>query len=340
MSIPMIPTGAKRKVAFIGTGGTMASVGKGALDTVDYGSTGQLLDAAQLLARFPEVQQVAEVVAAPFSAVPSTRLAWPDWKALLLLVEQLVAADPALAGIVIGHGTASLEETAYFLSLTLKVAIPVVVVGAQRPSSAISTDAALNLINGVRVAASPEARGLGVLVLLNDEIHAAREVTKTSTGRMQTFRSPDFGALGHADGDRLAWYRKPLRRVAPETEFDVRGLAELPRVDVSYTYAGSDGVAIRAFTAAGAKGLICAGFAPGFCTPAEAEAISDAQRAGVRVMMSTRAGSGRVPHTTKLREAGILPADNLNPQKARILLSLALTVTSDAAEIARIFDSY
>ena len=106
-----------------------------------------------------------------------------------------------------------------------------------------------------------------MLVLLNDEIHAAREVTKTSTGRMQTFRSPDFGALGHADGDKLAWYRKPLRKVAPDTEFDVRGLAALPRVDVSYTYAGSDGVAIGAFVAAGAKGIVCAGFAPGFVTP-------------------------------------------------------------------------
>ncbi len=338
--IPMLPLGPKKKVAFIGTGGTMASVGKGALDTVDYGSTGELLDAAQLLARFPEVQQVADVVPAPFSAVPSTKLGWSDWKALVLLIERLVTDDPALAGIVIGHGTASLEETAYFLSLTLKVSVPVVVVGAQRPSSAISTDAALNLINGVRVAASDEARGLGVLVLLNDEIHAAREVTKTSTGRMQTFRSPDFGALGHADGDALAWYRKPLRVVAPATEFDVRGLAALPRVDVSYTYAGADGVAINAFVAAGAKGIVCAGFAPGFVTPGEAEAVAAARQAGVVVMMSTRAGSGRVPHTTKLREAGIIPADNLNPQKARILLALALTVTSDPAEIARVFARY
>ena len=338
-AIPMVVTGPKRKVAFIGTGGTMASVGKGLLDTVDYGSTGNLLDATKLLALWPEVQQVAHVVPAPFSAVPSTRLGWPDWRALIALIEEL-ATDPDLAGIVIGHGTASLEETAYFLSLTLKVSLPVVVVGAQRPSSAISTDAALNLINGVRVAASDEARGLGVLVLLNDEIHAAREVTKTSTARMQTFRSPDFGALGHADGDRLAWYRKPLRRVAPDTEFDVRGLDALPRVDVSYTYAGSDGVAIAAFVAAGAKGIVCAGFAPGFVTPDEAERIKAAQAAGVVVMMSTRAGSGRVPHTTKLREAGIIPADNLNPQKARLLLSLALTVTSDPAEIARVFATY
>jgi L-asparaginase len=138
----------------------------------------------------------------------------------------------------------------------------------------------------------------------------------------------------------LAWYRRPLRRVAPNTEFDVRGLAVLPRVDISYTYAGADGTAIRAFAAAGARGIVCAGFAPGFVTPAEAEAIAEVQKQGVVVMMSTRAGSGRVPHTTRLREAGILPADNLTPQKARILLSLALTVTRDPADILRIFDTY
>jgi L-asparaginase len=338
--IPMLPTGPRKRVAFIGTGGTMASLGKGPLDTVDYGSTGQLLDAAGLLARFPEVQQVAEVFPAPYSAVPSTRIGWPDWQALLRLIETLAKDDPALAGIVIGHGTASLEETAWFLSLTLKVDIPVVVIGAQRPASALSTDAGLNLVNAARVAASEEARSLGVLVLLNDEIHAAREATKTSTGRMQTFRSPDFGVLGHADGDRLAWYRRPLRRVAPDTEFDLRGREALPRVDISYTYAGADGTAIRAFAAAGAEGIICAGFAPGFVTPGEAAAIAEVQQRGVVVMMSTRAGSGRVPETTRLRQSGILPADNLTPQKARILLSLALTVTREPAEIARIFARY
>ncbi len=338
--IPMLPTGPRRKVAFIGTGGTMASVGRGPLDTVDYGATGNLLEAPALLERFPEVQQVAEVFPAPYSAVPSTRIAWPDWKALLLLCDRLVAEKPDLAGIVIGHGTATLEETAYFLSLTLKVKVPVVVIGAQRPSSALSTDAGLNLVNGVRVAASEEARGLGVLVLLNDEIHAAREVTKTSTGRMQTFRAPDFGCLGHADGDRIAWYRRPLRRAAPDTEFEVRGLEALPRVDIAYSHAGADGTAIRAFLAAGARGIVSAGLAPGFVAPGEAEALAEAVRQGVVVMQSTRAGSGRVPHTTRLRKAGILPADNLTPQKARILLALALTVTQEPAEIARIFDTY
>jgi L-asparaginase len=157
---------------------------------------------------------------------------------------------------------------------------------------------------------------------------------------MQTFRSPDFGVLGQADGDRVVWYRKPLRRLAPETEFDIRTLAALPRVDVAYSYSDADGTAVRAFVAAGAKGIVVAGFAPGFVTPGDAAALKDALGQGVVVMQSTRAGSGRVFPTTKLTEVGFIPADNLNPQKARILLALALTVTKDPAEIARIFASY
>jgi L-asparaginase len=330
----------KKKIAFIGTGGTISSIGKGPLDVYDYGANGMMLQADGILDRFPEVQLVADVFPVPFRNVPSTQIAWAEWKELVLICDRLVVEHPDLAGIVIGHGTASLEETAYFLSLTLKVKVPVVVVGSQRPASALSSDAGLNLVNAMRVAASEEARGLGALVLLNDEIQAAREVTKTSTGRMQTFRSPDFGVLGQADGDRLVWYRRPLRRLAPETEFDIRGLAALPRVDVAYTYAGADGAAVRAFTAAGAKGIIAAGFAPGFVTPGDAAALAEARQAGVITMQSTRAGSGRVFPTTRLREAGMLTADNLTPQKARILLALALTVTSDPAAIERIFATY
>lgn len=330
----------KPKVAFIGTGGTIASVGRTPLDIQDYAVAGQMLHAEDLLARFPEAQMVADVFPVRFRAVPSTAIAWAEWKELLLLCDRLCAEHPDLAGIVIGHGTASLEETAYFLSLTLKVPVPVVVVGAQRPASALSTDAGMNIVNAVRVAASAEARGLGALVLLNDEIHAARDVTKTSTGRLQTFRAADFGCLGHADGDRLAWYRRPLRRTAPATEFEVRGLDALPRVDIAYCYAGADGAAIDAFRAAGAQGIVVAAFAPGFVTPAMAEAVQAATAAGVAVLMSTRAGSGRAFPTTRVLEAGCIPADNLTPQKARLLLSLALTVTRDRAEIARMLAEY
>ena len=330
----------KPRVAFIGTGGTISSVGRGPLDTYDYTAAGTMLHAAELLDRFPEVAEVADVLPVRFRNVPSPKIAFPEWREMLALCDRLVADEPELAGIVVGHGTASLEETAYFLSLTSRHATPVVVVGSQRPNSALSTDAGLNLVNAVRVAASPEARGLGALVVLNDEVHAAREVTKTSTSRMQTFRAADFGCLAHADGDRVAWYRKPLRRTAPDTEFDPRGLEALPRVDIAHSYAGADGTAVRAFVAAGARGIVSAGFAPGFVTPEEEEALREAVAAGVVVVQSSRAGSGRVFPTTKLREAGFIAADNLTPQKARVLLALALTRTGEPREIERMFGEY
>jgi L-asparaginase len=330
----------KPKVAFIGTGGTIASIGVGPLDILDYGANGLMLHAAELLAKFPEVNLVAEIIPVKFRNVPSYNIFFNEWKELAALCEAQVAAHPDLAGIVIGHGTASLEETAYFLHLTLKVSVPVVVVGSQRPASALSTDAGMNLVNAFKVAGSPDARGMGVMTLLNDEVQSAREVTKTSTMRLQTFRSADFGALGHADGDKVEFYRRPIRRHYPETEFDVRGLAVLPRVDITYAYTGSDGAAVRAFTAAGAKGIVSAGFAPGFAGEADGEALREAVAKGITVVQCTRAGSGRTFRGKKLRESGFLIADNLTPQKARLLLALALTVTSDPDEITRIFATY
>jgi L-asparaginase len=332
---------AKPKVAVIGTGGTITAIsGIGPLDMIEYTSSGHLLEADQLVARYPEANEVAEVIPIRFKAVPSPAIFFPEWKALVLAAEKATADHPGLAGIVILHGTATLEETAYALSLTAKVRVPIVLVGSQRPASALSSDAGLNLVNAVRTAASPEARGLGVLVCLNDEIQAAREVTKTSTGRLQTFRSPDFGALGHADGDRIAFYRRPLRRAAPDTEFDIRGLDALPRVDIAYSYTGNDGTATRAFMTAGAKGIVAAAFAPGMLAPGEFEALREAVAAGIVAVLATRVGSGRAFASAKLREAGFITADNLNPQKARILLALALTRTSDPARIREIFATY
>jgi L-asparaginase len=328
------------KVAFIGTGGTIASIGKTPLDIVDYGASGVMLHASDLVARFPELAAVANVVPVGFRNVPSTQIAFPEWKELVLLCDRLAAEHADLVGIVIGHGTASLEETAYFLNLTVKAALPVVLVGAQRPASALSTDAGMNLVNAVRTAAAPESRGRGVLALLNDEIHAAREVTKTATMRLQTFRSPDFGVLGHADGDAVAYYRLPERRHAPDTEFDIREIDALPRVDISYSYAGADGAAIGAFVGVGAAGIVVAGFAPGMVTPAELAAMCVAVKQGIVVVQSTRGGSGRVFRSKRLTDAGVLIADNLSPQKARILLALALTKTRDPAEIARMFRTY
>jgi len=330
----------KPRVALIGTGGTISSVGKDSLDLVNYTRQKRKYDAAEQLAAFPEVSRVAKVEPILFRAISSTEMGVPEWLELVQIIAELDARN-TFDGIVVTHGTATLEETAYFLNLTVKTELPVVVVGAQRPASALSTDAGMNLVNAVRVAGSAEARGLGVLVLLNDEIQAAREVTKTSTYRLQTFRTPDFGVLGHADGDgTIAIYRKPTRCHAPDTEFDVTDLTTLPRVDILLSYAGSDGAAVDAYVQAGARGIVAAGMAPGSCTKAETAALEIARDKGVTIIQSTRAGSGRVKQSDMLQIEGAVSADNLYPQKARILLMLALTRTGDRNEIDRMFKTY
>lgn len=328
----------KPKVALIGSGGTISSLGEDGFDVQDYGRHGKILDGKGMLEKFPRIGELAEIVPVEFPPVLSTQIGFPEWKQMAQLIQAL-SQDPDMAGVIILHGTATMEETAYALNLGLTTDLPVAITGAQRPASAISTDAEANMVAAIRTVLHPDARGMGVLLVLNEEIQAARDVTKTSVWRLQTFRTPDFGVLGHADAHGVEIYRRPVRKSTVETEFDLTALEALPRVDISYCYAGVDGTAVRAFVQAGAAGIVSAGFAPGMSAPAEHAALGVAVKAGVVVMQSTRA-SGRVNALSGLRKAGILPADNLNPQKARILLAFALTVTDDPAEIARIFATY
>ena len=332
---------AKRRVALIGTGGTISSIGRDSLDVWEYMDTGKKVGPDELLARVPEMAQVAEIVPVPFQSVGSTAIGPAEWLLLTETIHGVTAREAPLDGVVITHGTATLEETAYFLNLAVRDDITVVVVGAQRPASGLSSDAGMNLVSAVRVAAAPEARGLGVLVVLNDEIQAAREVTKASTLRLETFRSADLGMLGYADPDgRVAIYRRPARRHAPDTEFDVRGRHDLPRVDIAYSYAGADRTAIDAFVAAGARAIVVASLAPGVTTAGETDALLQARKHGALVVLSSRAGSGRVLPRTTLRERGFVVADNLLPQKARILAMLALTRTDNPVEVQAMFDAY
>ncbi len=328
------------RIAVIGTGGTISSLGASSLDVLDYPDFGQKLSAAALLDRFPETRLVADPVPITVRQVGSTEIGPREWLELRALIHKIARDEPATAGFVITHGTATLEETAFFLNLTLRVSQPVVLVGAQRPASALGTDAGMNLVNALRVAGSPEARGKGVLVLLNDEINAARDVVKTSTYRLQTFRSLDFGALGHVDGDGVHFYRAALGAHTPDGPFARSELAEpLPRVDIVYSYAGGDGALVDAAVAAGARGLVSAGFAPGSPTPDQRTAFERAARAGVVVVQCTRAASGRVAPRRRLRDSGIVAGEDLSPQKARILLMLALTATTEIAAIQQLFQS-
>lgn len=331
--------GSLPRIAVIGTGGTISSLGAGPLDVLDYPDFGQKLTSEALLDRFPETRQVAEPVPLTFRQVGSTAIGPSDWLELRSLIHRTAAADPQIAGFIIPHGTATLEETAFFLNLTLGVGQPVVLVGAQRPASALGTDAGTNLVNALQVAGCAEARGKGVLVVMNNEIHPARDVVKTSTYRVQTFRSLDYGALGHVDGDGPHFYRAPLKAHMPDTPFAKAEIAALPRVDVIYSYAGADGDLVAAAVKAGAKGLVSAGFAPGTPSPAQQAAFLEAAKAGIVVVQSSRA-TGRIAPRRRLRETGFVAAEDLTPQKARILLQLMLLSTTDIGEIQRAFQSY
>ena len=327
------------RIAVIGTGGTISSLGASSLDVLDYPDFGQKLSCEALLDRFPETRLVADSMPVTFRQVGSTEIGPKEWVELRALIHRIARDNPAVAGFVIPHGTATLEETAFFLNLTLATAQPVVLVGAQRPASALGSDAGMNLVNALRVAGSPEAQGKGVLVVLNDEIHAARDVVKTSTYRLQTFRSLDFGALGHVDGDGVHFYRAPLRAHMPQTQFAGLDLDVLPRVDIVYSYAGADGALVDAAVAAGARGIVSAGFAPGSPTPDQRAAFERAAKSGIVVAQCSRASGGVAPRR-RLRETGIVAGEDFTPQKARILLMLALLTTTDVADIQQAFQTY
>ena len=325
-----------RRVAFIGTGGTIASIGTGPFDLLDYGATGERVGAAELIAATGLERAFVEVLPIDFRRIDSTAITAGDWADIADLCARL-AADPSLDGIVIGHGTASLEETAFALALTLDLRLPVVLTGSMRPLSGISSDAAANLAAALRTAVCEAAEPGRVYVVLNDEVHDPAEVSKLHTLRLDAFRSPEFGPLGRVVGTRIALAR---RRAGPRpAAFDPALLRRLPRVDVVYSHVGADGCAVDALLAAGTAGLVSAGFGPGQGTPAELEALERAVERGVAVVQSSRTGAGPVVDAADLRRRGIVAGGALNPQKARILLALCLADGHDAGRIAARFQA-
>lgn len=316
-------------IALFTTGGTIQSKGADRQKLMEY-NTGRVTP-KELLDDLPELKMLANIDATEISNIGSGGMTAELQLKLAKSINKALAR-PDVAGAVVTHGTGTLEETAYFLNLVVKSDKPVVVVGAMRPFTAVSRDGPFNLYNAVRVAMSPQARGMGVLIMLNDEINAARDTTKTNTYRMETFVARDLGPLGYADSDRIVFYRRPLYRHTAKSEFDVSALNVLPRVDVTYAYQESDAVAIDAFVAAGAKGVVL--------TASDADAVKRGQAKGVVFVQSDRKGAGRVARSERQMERGIVTSDNLPPHKARVLLRLALTKTTDPKEIQRIFDEY
>jgi L-asparaginase len=325
----------KPVIALITTGGTIDSLGASRLDLVDYPDRGERLEPGQLVAGLPELADAADVREVAFRRLASHAITSSDWLELVGTISSLLD-DPDIAGVVITHGTNTLEETAYFLHLAVRSAKPVVLVGAMRPASALGSDGALNLLRAVQVAASEGAREQGTLVVMNDTIWSARDVTKTSTLRVEAFRAPALGPLGYVDGDgRISFYHRSTR---PAGMFDVGGLDALPRVDVVLSYVDADAVVIDAVVAAGARGIVVAGTGAGRPTPPQVEALARAAKRGVVICLGHRTGSGRVPSTGWQRSTGAVTTDNLQPWKAKVMLSLALTHTQDPTEIQAIFD--
>jgi len=329
------------RVGLILTGGTIDSVGADRLDLAWYIEANKRLGNGELLAQLPELKTIARVEEIPFRRLPSQALVDADWLDLVRKIHSIFDQDQA-DGIVITHGTNTLEETAYFLNLVLKTERPVVIVGSMRPSSAISADGYLNVVNAVRVAADPQSKGRGCLVVMNDTIFNGRDVTKNSTYRVEAFQSRDMGPLGVADADgKVVYYHRVERKHTTQTEFDVRTMTTLPRVDVILSYVNADGVMIDAAAKAGARGIVSAATGAGRPTPAQDDAFDRAYKEhGMLMCLCSRVASGRVVRSPGLKRKGFVASDNLPPWKARILLSLALTQSSNADEIQRIFDTY
>lgn len=301
-----------------------------------------MLSGQQLIEAVPEIKKVANVRVEQVVNVPSYDLSVKDWLTLARRINTIFSADQSISGIVVTHGTSVLEETAYFLNLTVRDSRPVVVVGAMRPATAISADGPVNLLNAVRTAVDSQARDKGVLVVLNDEINAARDVTKTDTRRLQTFRSDDLGLLGYVDEDEVVFYRSSTRRHTVRSEFDAQKLQELPRVEILYSYVDADEEGLNDAVRRGARGIVFAGTGGGSLTERHRAAIKAlrASATAPAMVIASRVGNGRVLVRTDYDALGLIPADNLNAQKARILLMLALTRTTDARELRRMFREY
>ena len=324
-------------VKILATGGTIAGRGASASQMLGY-SPGEI-GIQVLIEAVPEMKQYANVSGEQVANIGSFAMTHEIWLKIANRVNELLALAE-VDGIVITHGTDTLEETAYFLNLVVRSDKPVVLVGAMRPATAISADGPVNLLNAVRLAGSPAAKGKGVLVAMNDQLNGARDVTKTNTTHVETFKAPELGYLGYIQNGLPYFYREINRKHTFKSEFDVKGLAELPYVEILYGHVNGDKVLVDALVAAGVKGIVHAGMGHGSIFPVTQDALAEAVKQGIPVVKSSRVGNGIVTRIADDDKYNFVAGDTLNPQKARILLMLALTKTKDPKEIQRIFDEY
>ncbi len=325
-------------IVILATGGTIA--GAAATGTqAAYTSGAVTIDA--MLAAVPGIRDLANIKGEQISNVGSQDMSMDIMLTVAKRCNELLAKND-VDGIVITHGTDTMEETAFFLNLVIKSEKPVVMVGSMRPSTAVSADGPLNLYDGVAVAGDPNSKGRGVLVVMNDWIHAAHSLTKTSTTAIQTFMSPLRGLVGVSTYGKNDFFNSPQWKHTTASEFDITNVTKLPRVDIIFACADMSPDLIDAAAANGAKGIVIAGVGNGNMNKASLEAAQRVAKKGVVVVRSSRVATGAVGRNVEVNddEMGFVASDELNPQKSRILLMLALLKPRSTMEIQKLFQTY
>jgi L-asparaginase len=325
-------------IVVLATGGTIAGA---AASDVQAGYTSGQVGVDQLLAAVPQAKKLAVLRGEQISNIGSQDMNDEVWLKLARRINALTAMKD-VDGIVITHGTDTIEETAYFLNLVVKSKKPVVLTAAMRPSTALSADGPLNFYNAVAVAANKDAAGRGVLVVVNDWIHGASSLTKASTTAVQTFLSPLRGLIGTVAYGEAEFYRGPVGRNTMDSEFSLDGVTSLPRVDIIMAHENMDGKLIEAAAAAGAKGIVIAGVGNGNMTKTALDALAAQAKKGIVCVRSSRVVTGLVGRNVEVddNKLGFIASAGLNPQKSRVLLRLALLKSRSAADIQRIFMEY
>jgi L-asparaginase len=325
-------------VVVLATGGTIAGA---AASDVQAGYTSGQVGVEQLINAVPQAKKLARITGEQVSNIGSQDMNDEVWLKLATRVNEILA-KPDVTGVVITHGTDTIEETGFFLNLVTHSSKPVVLTAAMRPATALSADGPLNYFNAVAVATKPEAVGRGVLVVVNDWIHGASSLTKTSTTAVQTFMSPLSGLIGTVAYGDVEWFRKPIGKNTTSSDFSVTPTTVLPRVDIIMAYENMDGKLIDAAVADGAKGIVIAGVGNGNMTKEALDALGRQTKKGIVCVRSSRVATGMVGRNVEVNDdsLGTVASLGLNPQKSRVLLRLALMKTQDAKMIQRYFDEY
>jgi L-asparaginase len=324
------------RIIILATGGTIAGSGESATKAA---YTAGKVPIDDLLNAVPQIHDYGKITGEQIASIGSQDMNIVTWLKLSNRINQIFKENLADA-VVVTHGTDTQEETAYFLDLTVMTDKPVVIVGAMRPSTAMSQDGNRNLLDAVMVAASPKSQGKGVIVAMDEKVFDARDVTKTSTTNLETFQSRNFGPIGLIYDGKVSYYYQSLRN--PSKKFDVTKLTSLPQVEIVYGYADASPVSVTGIINSGVKGIVYAGMGNGNFGEPVGKALAEASKKGILVCRSARAGSGRITLENEVKDAelGFVVSDDLNPQKARVLLMLSLTETSDRAKIQQNFFEY